>query len=40
VFALQWMSVFEGVSYNGLRDMIRNDYSGMLIDVLWIEIEP
>jgi hypothetical protein len=27
-------------NYNGLRDMIRNDYSGMLTDVLRLEIEP
>ena len=27
-------------NYSGLRDMIRNDYSGMVTDVLRLEIEP
>ena len=27
-------------NYSGLRDMIRNDYSGLLTDVLRLEIEP
>jgi hypothetical protein len=27
-------------NYSGLRDMIRNDYSGMVTDVLLLEVEP